>query len=305
MATTTPHVEAVNPHQNDGFDGVDWALFFGIALIWGSSFLLIAQAIEGLSPGIVTFGRVALGCATLWIIKAIRKSSSTGIDRADWGRIVALSLLWVAIPFTLFPIAEQHVSSALTGLLNGSTPIFVAIFSVILTRTVPSRLQLIGLATGFVGVVLISAPALTEGSSQAFGVVLVLAASLCYGVAINLASPLQARYGSLPVMRAVLTVATVFLLPVLAWGLAGDNQPTAHVVWPVIVLGVVGTGLAYWIMVTLVARVGPVRASFITYLIPVVALVLGVAIRGDRVSPIAVGGVVLVIAGAFVASRRS
>ncbi len=161
------------------------------------------------------------------------------------------------------------------------------------------------IAIGFIGVALISAPSLGDGASQALGVSLVVAATLCYGVAINIANPLQARYGPLAVMRTMLSMATLFVIPVLIWGLMDDNHPSLHTVWPVFVLGVAGTGFAYWMMASLVGRVGSVRASVLTYLIPVVALVLGVVIRSDRVSPIAVVGTALVIVGAVTASRSS
>jgi drug/metabolite transporter (DMT)-like permease len=119
----------------------------------------------------------------------------------------------------------------------------------------------------------------------------------------NLANPLQRRYGAVTLMSWVLGLATLWLIPV---GLRDidDNVWTLSSVMPVVVLGVVGTGLAYWIMATLVGRVGSIRASFITYLIPVVSLVLGVVFRADEVAPLALVGAAVTTAGALVASRR-
>ena len=132
---------------------------------------------------------------------------------------------------------------------------------------------------------------------------LVLLATLCYGLATNLAAPLQARYGSRKVMARMLALATIWTLPFGLVGLPGSHVELAPLL-AVIVLGVVGTGVAYLLMGTLVGRVGPTRASFITYLIPVVSLVLGVVFRDDHVAAIAIAGVALVVTGALLAGQR-
>ena len=289
--------------QNEGvFTPSDWALFVGIALIWGSSFLLIAEALEGLTPGAVTLGRVGLGAVTLWIIRAI-KPGTKAIEPEDRGRIVLLSFLWVAVPFSLFPLAQEHINSAVTGLLNGATPVFAGVVSAVFVKVVPKGVQLTGIAIGFAGIVLISLGSAGGGSSEAKGVLMVLAATVCYGFALNIAGPLQAKYGAIVTMSSVLGLATLWVMP-LGLRNFGDNEWSATPILAVIFLGAVGTGAAYWIMSTLVGRVGPIRASFITYLIPVVSLILGVTIRSDEVRLLAVVGAALTIAGAFLASRR-
>ena len=282
---------------------MDWSLFIAISLIWGSSFLLIAMGLEGLTPGMVTLARVGSGAATLLVLRAVGGAGSAPIARSDRGRVVALSVIWVAVPFTLFPLAQEHINSALTGLLNGATPIFVAIVASIITRRRPRGVVLVGLLIGFLGVVVLSLPSIGDGGSELRGVLLVVGATVCYGVAMNLAAPLQRRYGAMTLMTPVLALATLWLLPL---GLRdwGDNRWTASSVLPVLMLGIVGTGLAYWIMATLVGRAGPVRASFITYLIPVVSLILGVVVRGDRIAAIALVGAVLTTFGAVLASGR-
>ncbi len=263
------------------------------------------MALEGLTPGAITFIRVALAAAALWAIQLLPGFRQSGrIDRRDQPRVVLLSIVWVAVPFTLFPLAQQYINSALTGLLNGTTPVFAAVVSVMLTRRLPGRPQLLGIAIGLVGLVLLSWPSLQEGSSEARGVLMVVAATVCYGVALNVAAPMQARYGAITLMSRVLTLATIWLIPVGLRDLSA-NEWTTSVLVPVVILGVVGTGLAYWIMSTLVGRVGSVRASFITYLIPVVSLVLGVLVRSDRVATLALGGAALITTGAVLASRRS
>lgn len=280
------------------FDTTDWALFLAISAIWGASFLLIDIGLDSLEPGVITLIRVGLGALVLNAIPRPRQR----IEAGDRWRLVALSVIWVALPFTLFPLAEQHINSATTGLLNGATPIFTASIAAIVYQHRPSRLLLAGLAVGMLGVTLISLPSLGEGSSEAFGVALVLIADFCYGLSQNLSAPIIRRYGSVATMSRVLALALVWVVPFGLVGLA-DSRIEAAPVAAVSTLGVVGTGIAYLIMATLVGRVGAPRASFITYLIPVVSLLLGVVVRDDDVPGLALVGVVLVIAGAVLAGR--
>ena len=212
-------------------------------------------------------------------------------------------MLWVAVPFTLFPLAEQHINSAVTGLLNGGTPIFAALVAALFLKELPRGAQLLGLVTGFAGVILISAPSLDEGSNAMSGVAMVVLATACYGFAINISASLQKKYGAVAVMSKMLLLATVWTLPYGIWGLRSSTFEAGPVL-ATLVLGVIGTGAAFAIMSNLVGSVGSTRASFITYLIPFVSLALGVTLLGDRVEPLAIAGVVLVVSGAVLASRR-
>lgn len=294
-AATTPMAASTGA----AFSPSDWAIFSAISLIWGASFLFIAIGLESLEPGVITFLRVALGAVTLAVLPGARMR----LQRGDRFRMAALSVIWVGIPFTLFPLAEQHINSAVAGLLNGAVPMFTAGFAVVLFRRRTNGPQLLGLGVGLLGVVLISLPSLSEGSSQALGVGLVLLATFCYGLATNLAAPLQMRYGSRPVMSRMLILATIWTLPFGIISIPGSKVELTPLV-AVLVLGVVGTGVAYLLMGALVSRVGPTRASFITYLIPGVSLALGVAVKDDHVAALAVAGVGLVIVGAMLAGRQ-
>ena len=287
--------------QDDQFTSTDWGLFLSVATIWGASFLFIDIGLDALPPGVITLMRVGLGALALAVLPLPRQRAR--IAPADRRRLVTLSITWVAVPFTLFPIAEQHISSAVTGLLNGGTPIFAAVFAMVLLRQRTRGAQLLGIVVGFLGVVLVSLPSIGDGSSEAFGVGLVVLATVCYGFSVTIAAPLQLRYGSVNLMAKMLALATAWTTPFGLWQLRDAEWELGPVV-AVAVLGVVGTGIAFALMGTLVGRVGSTRASFITYLIPVVALGLGVAFRGDEVVALELVGVVLVISGAFLASRR-
>jgi drug/metabolite transporter (DMT)-like permease len=282
------------------FASLDWLLFGVVGTIWGSSFLFMAIALESFRPGVVTWFRVLSGAAALWAIPEARR---TPIDWQDGLRLLALSIAWVAIPFTLFPLAQGSVNSAIAGMLNGAAPIFTAVIAALLLRAAPGPRQLIGIPLGFLGVAGIALSAADRGSSQATGVVLILLATVCYGVAFNIATPLQHRYGSLPVMARILAIGAVLTAPLGIVSIPGSTF-TWSAAGAVAAVGILGTGLAFVLMGRLVGRVGPTRASIVGYLIPVVALLLGVALRGDEVGPLALVGVVLVIAGAYLTSRR-
>jgi drug/metabolite transporter (DMT)-like permease len=291
---------AATAANDDNFAAQDWALFLGVAAIWGSSFLFIDIGLDALPPGMITLLRVGLGALALAVLPRQR----TRIQPNDRVRLVLLSVIWVAIPFTLFPIAEQHINSAVTGLLNGGTPIFAALVATVLLNQPPRGALLAGIAIGFAGVALISLPSISDGSSEALGVTLVIAATISYGFALNLAPPLQQRYGSVNLMAKMLALATLWTLPYGLWEIDEAEWELGPTV-AVVTLGVVGTGIAFALIASLIGRVGSTRASFITYLIPVVALVLGVAFRDDDVAPLALVGVVFVIGGALLASRRT
>lgn len=294
--------EASDADNTGQFSSGDWALFLTLPSIWGASFLLIAIGLESLTPGMITFLRAGLGAITLLALRTWRRAD-TAIDREDLPRIVLLSAIWVAIPFTLFPLAEQHINSAVTGLLNGAMPVVAAIVSTLLVKRVPRRTEALGIAIGSLGILFISLPSFGEGSSQAGGVLMVLAATVCYGFSVNIAAPIQKKYGALTLMTPVLLLASLWTLPFGLWNF-GDNHAEIGPLLAVFFLGAIGTGVAYWIMATLVGRVGAVRSSFITYLIPVIALVLGIAFRDDAVAALAIAGAALTILGALLASRK-
>ena len=280
------------------FAPADWIRFCAIGAIWGSSFILISIGLEAFEPGLVTWLRIVTGAVVLWFVPGARAP----FDRTDRPRLIAVSLLWVAIPFTLFPLAQQHVNSAVAGMINGSLPIMAVLIGSVMLRRVPTIPQLVGLALGATGVAAIAISTATEGASEAFGVLLLLLAVLGYGVAINIAAPLQQRYGSVPAMAKMLALAAIWTA---LFGMV--SAPASSFSWTslaaVSALGAVGTGVAFVLMGQLVGRVGSSRASFATFLVPVVALVLGVVLRDEEVAPVAVAGIALVIAGAVLASR--
>jgi drug/metabolite transporter (DMT)-like permease len=271
--------------------------------MWGSANFLIAEALDDMEPGLVTLLRVGIGCLTLAVL--IRLSPAARrirIDRRDWPRIVVVGITWVALPFTLFPIAQQWIDSSLAGILIGALPLFTAALAAVLLRRRPNRLQTIGLLIGLIGVVLVGVPALGEEDSTALGVVLVLLAVSSYAVAVNISVPLQQRYGSVPLMARALGVATVLVVPFGLVSIPGSSAG-AQSIASVIVLGIFPSGLAFLAFTTLSGRVGATRGAVANYFVPVVALVLGAVVRDEHIEALSIVGAAFVIAGAVVVTR--
>jgi len=276
---------------------VDWLLLILPGVIWGASFLFIAEGLEALGPNGVTFIRIFVGFLTLSLIPAARRP----IARSDWAATAALGVLWLAFPLSMFPFAEQHVSSALTGMLNGATALFAAAVASILARRMPSRTVLIGLTVGLLGGVLVALPGLSESGGsggQTKGILLIVAALISYGVAVNLARPLQRRNGALPVIWRALGLAVLLTAPFgVPDVLKADWTPRALAA--LLTLGAFGTAVAHVMTATAAGRMGATAASATAFLIPVVALALGVGVRHEHVAWLSILGAAVCLAGAW------
>src|ERR1700686_2926676 len=136
MALTLPGVQPMNATTSaDAPSGsADWLLLIAPGLIWGASFLFIAEGLRAIGPFGLTFVRIVVGFGTLALIPGARKP----IARSDWPAVALLGVIWMAFPLNMFPFAEQRVSSALTGMLNGANPLFTAVVASLLARRAPS-----------------------------------------------------------------------------------------------------------------------------------------------------------------------
>lgn len=284
--------------HREAFGPADWGLVGGIALMWGASFLFIDIALDDVAPGVIPFARILFGTLALAVFPAARRP----VDRSDWTRIVLLGVIWMALPLALFSIAQQWINSALAGMLNAGMPLFSAAFAAVLLRRLPGRIQLVGLGVGFGGVFLIGAPGLSTSGSSAIGVLMILGAVGCYGLAVNVAVPLQQAHGALPVIARVQWVALLLSVPYALVDLP-KSSATVPAAAALIALGALGTGAAFAAMAALVGRVGATRGSLTIYFIPIVAVVLGVVFRGDTVTSSALIGTPLVLLGAWLTSR--
>jgi drug/metabolite transporter (DMT)-like permease len=281
------------------FSPRDWALIAGVACTWGASFLYIDIALDHFAPGLVAFGRVFFGAVTLTAVPGARRQ----VRREEWPQIALLGVLWMAVPFMLFSVAQQWIDSSLAGMINAAAPLFTAVVAGIVVRHLPGRIQAVGLAVGFAGVVAISWPSLGEGESTGLGVGLVLLATVLYGFAFNLAAPLQRRNGALPVIWRAQLVSLVLLLPVAVASVPRSDFELSSLL-AVVALGSLGTAVAYVLFTTLVGRVGSTRGAVTIYLLPVVAIALGAIVRDEPIHAAALLGTALVLAGAYLVSRE-
>jgi drug/metabolite transporter (DMT)-like permease len=277
---------------------MDWILLIVPGVIWGTSFLFIAEGLEAMGPDGVTFTRILVG----FLVLALFPGSRGPVRRADWLGIALVGVLWMAFPLSMFPYAEQHVSSALTGMLNGAVPLFTAVVAAGMARRWPSRGITMGLAVGLAGAVLMGLPTLGQGRSTALGVLLILAALVSYGFALNVARPVQQRNGALPVIWRAQAVALVLTAPLGLPEVLNAHWSLAPLL-SLLALGALGTGVAYVLTVMAAGRVGATKASATAFLIPPVALLLGVLVRGEHVATLSVLGGAVCLAGAWLMRR--
>jgi drug/metabolite transporter (DMT)-like permease len=278
----------------------DWALLFAPGIVWGTSFYFIAEGLESFPSATITPLRIAFGFATLAMFPRARHAT---IEPGDRRRIVLLGMLWMAFPLSMFPFAEDgRVSSSVTGMLNGATPIFVAVVASTLSKRRPSWARIGGLAVGAAGMALIALPTWGDSASSAVGIIAILAALSSYGIALNLAIPLQQRYGSMPVLwraqAAAFVPTALFAVP------AVDDIEFAW--WPfiaLVLLGAGGTALAYVLAASNAGKMGSTRTSVTTYIIPPVSILLGALLRDEPIAALAVAGSAVALLGAYIVGR--
>lgn len=275
-----------------------------VALIWGSSFLWIAIAIDDVSVTVVPLARCAFGALALGSVRASRRP----IERADRGRFVFLGLCWMALPFLLYPLAERTVNTSITGMLNGGLPIVTTVVTAVFTRTVPSRWRMLAVVIGGIGITAISLSSVGDGGAGARlgadrgGISLLLLALVCYAIAANVARPMQIKYGALPTMLWIEISAIVWSLPLGVRGIAVSHM-TWSAVGALVALGGVGTGIAFAFYGVLLQRAGTVRGMIGIFFTPIVGTFLGVTFRDDELHPITLAGMGVVIIGAVMTSR--
>lgn len=289
--------KSVDTHLHFGL--LEWSLSVGLALAWGSSFLLINLSIRHFDSTVVPFARTAFGALALVFLPGARQK----IARRDWPLVWFLGLVWMAVPFLLYPIAEQTVSTSITGMMNGSLPVVVALVTAIWSRSLPSKQRMFAVLVGCVGIVLIALPSIAdESSADIRGILFLVLALLCYAVAVNASRPLNSRYNPVALMLRVELVACVISAPLGIHGITKSEFSWVSLA-SVAALGAIGTGIAFALFGTLAIRTGPVRAMIPTYFTPIVGTFLGVVVNDETLIGLSLLGMVVVIIGAGLTSR--
>ena len=299
MAKQSAHQISDLADTNLQFGVIEWLLALGMAITWGSSFLLIDIIIRDAPTTFVPFGRSFFGMLALLFVPGSRNK----IDQKHWSRLIILGFIWMAMPFFLFPLAEKTVASSIAGMMNGALPVVVAVITAIWVRKTPSIQRTIAVTVGFIGIALIAAPSIREGSSADLnGIIYLCLALLCYAVGLNIARPLQAIYSPATLMLRVVAISTLISSPL---GLVAmtDTTFTLNMIGATVFLGALGSGIAFLLFGTLLKRTGPVRAMIPTYFTPIVGTFLGVLFNDEKILMLSIVGMLIVIVGAWLTSR--
>ena len=300
---------------------VPWHLkFIALAFIWGSSFLLMKIGLRSLAPLQISGLRIFCGAAVLMLLLAASRGRLPR-DRRTWGHLMVTGFFLGALPFSLFAMGEERVSSALAGIGNSTTPIATVLFGLLLLRgdKIGSR-KIVGVLIGFVGVLVIMQPWQLEGRPDLVGFGMTLVAGMSYGLGWTYTKRFLGKsdLGGLTLPTAqVLASAGQMLVVLMLWWLTQRKSLAAPwslhantvggtAVWPVlavVALGVVGTGIAMSFQYDVVRAAGPTVGASVTYLIPVVSVALGVLVLGERLQWPQFAGAAVVLCAAVLIGR--
>ncbi len=281
-------------------------IYIALGIVWGCSFIFIKLGLEFLTPYGVAFGRCALGAITLLIALKI-KGFTLPRDRSTWFHLWVVSLLLNVIPGILFAVAETEVTSILAGIINAVTPLMTMLAIMIAFRDeVLKSNQVIGLITGFIGVLIVLGAWQGLGSNPWWAVGALLLAVACYGISFP-----YSRKNILPrklqpeTMAATqLVAATITLLPMFIWdGIAENTFPIGPVL-AMLALGIFGSGFAYIWNFKIMSAAGSAIASSVTFVTPVVAVLVGIIFLGESITWNEPVGGLVVLFGAATAQGR-
>jgi drug/metabolite transporter (DMT)-like permease len=279
-----------------------WAAFAAVSTLWGMPYLFIKVAVDdGVSPVFLAWVRIVLGGAVL--LGLAWRAGTLHALRGRWRWIAVFGVAEITLPFPLIAAGEQHVASSLAAILISSMPLMVALISTRLSPADrPAGLRLVGLFLGFGGVVALLGIDVAGRPGELLGSLLILVATLCYATASIIVDRGLADLDPMGPIAASLGLATLVLAPVAVLA-PPDGLPPADALGSLAVLGVVCTALGLWLFFRLVVEAGASRAAVITYVNPLVAVILGVLVLDERFGPTAVAGLVAILAGSWLATR--
>jgi drug/metabolite transporter (DMT)-like permease len=278
------------------------SLLAALAAIWGGSYLLIKYALDGFSAGAIVSFRCLLASGVLYI--ALRATGAGLPKRVAPRWALILGLTAVAAPFLLITFGEHVVPSGLTAVLISPASLFVALFAPLIDPSERiNRVQALGLALGLGGVALVVGVESVSTTDEFLGALAMVGAAAFYGLSAFVVKGRFGQYASMQTSWISVTVAGVVTLPVAVATTPG-HTPTLGAGAALLVLGVVGTALAFVIFYKLINEVGAGRASLVSYLAPGVALFYGAVFRGEAITVAAVGGLILILGGVYVVASR-
>mgnify|MGYP006133969069 FL=1 len=280
--------------------------FLALGLVWGASFLFIELALESFTAIGIAFLRGFLGAMSLLIVIVVTKQKLPRVGK-HWLHIAVVALLLNTVPGFLFAVGQQYVSSAIAGILNATTPMMtLLIISLAFREQKPTLNQNLGIVLGFAGVALVGLGGGEISFTSPWGIALLLLATLCYGIAMPYAKRFVSPLPYSPYVLAAAQVSASALLAALPALLVGVTHApvSASALWGILALGILGTGFAYVWNYRNIELAGSVIASSVTYVTPVVAVVLGFLVLGERLTLLQAAGGVLVLVSALVVQQR-
>jgi drug/metabolite transporter (DMT)-like permease len=277
-----------------------WILFAVMSVAWGVPYLFIKIAVEELSPSAVAWSRLALAAAVLlpiaWKLGALR-----GLGER-WRIITLFAAIEMAIPWPLIGYGEIHISSSLAAILIAAVPLFVALLALRFDHSEkPTATRLVGMLIGLGGVVALVGIDIGGQRDELLGALAVLVAAFCYAVGPMIVNRRLSDVEPLGPVAASLGIAGLLITPFALADVPG-SVPSADALASIAVLGLVCSALGFLVFFRLIAEVGPSRATVITYVNPVVALALGVAILDESVTAGVVAGLLLILAGSWLST---
>jgi drug/metabolite transporter (DMT)-like permease len=280
--------------------------YLALGLVWGCSFIFIKLGLEFLTPFGVAFARCALGAITLLIVVKLMKIKLPK-EKSTWYKLWIVAMLLNVVPGILFAYAEMHVTSVLAGIINATTPLATLIVMLIAFREEKLKAeQVYGLLLGGLGVMVVLGVWQGIGDNQLTGVIALLIAVTCYGISFPYSKRNIIPLGLKPEAAATtqLIMAAITLLPFYLYdGISQDNYRPANI-FAMLALGILGSGFAYIWNFSIIAAAGSSIASSVTYLTPVVAVLVGWLFLGKVIVWHEPAGALLVILGAAVSQGR-
>ncbi len=280
--------------------------YLALGLVWGCSFIFIKLGLEFLTPFGVAFVRCALGAITLLIVIKVKRIKLPS-DKSTWRKLWILAILLNVIPGILFAYAEVHVTSVLAGIINATTPLATLIVMLIAFREERLKVeQIIGIIIGAIGVMVVLGIWQGVGENQLTGVIALLIAVTCYGISFPYTVRNIIPLGLKPEAAATtqLVMAAITLLPFYLFDGISQDYYRPATFFAMLALGILGSGVAYIWNFSIIAAAGSSIASSVTYLTPVVAIIVGWVFLGEALSWFEPVGALLVIIGAATSQGR-
>jgi drug/metabolite transporter (DMT)-like permease len=275
-------------------------LFAAVSVIWGMPYLFIKVAVDEISPSLVAWSRLAIAAAVLlpvaWRLGALRGLA------ARWKTLAVFAAVEMAVPWPLLGFGEVHVSSSFAAILIAAVPLFVALLATRFDHSErPTPTRLVGMLIGLAGVVALVGIDIGGKGDELLGALAILVVAFLYAIGPMIVKRRLSDVDPLGPVAASLGIATLLVTPFAALSLP-ESAPSSETVASVVVLGLLCSALAFLFFFRLIAEVGPGKATVITYINPVVALALGVAILDESVTTGVAVGLLLILAGSWLST---